>query len=263
MLELSKWLLEKIQNYFSDQENRSKVFNYIKSFYLYISSRKLIKNFIFYGLFVFLLFTSVLQLNIDFKYNLISGITYISNIVIESSMDLKRSLILDIHKKAIIEDNTNKVFMSDNFKIEKINHDGHSNFNAVRFQDTVYYNYNNYRLIGEYSWNKVAIDTDKCKNLLLLFKEEKTSCIIQTINNSNTTEWINGCFMIDVMIKEAMKYKKINNNTAILICGIKYQNFYYYVYMYIGENYSKMQEFQRNIFLNKIMPVFNVKKTIN
>ena len=61
--------------------------------------------------------------------------------------------------------------------------------------------------------------------------------------------------MIAAMIKEA----KTDKDTAILMCGIKYSPYKYFFFLYIGEDYSKMDEFKNNIFVDKIIPVFNFK----
>jgi hypothetical protein len=256
-----KYFEKRLIDYFSNEDNRSRIFLYIKTFFSYVVAKKLIKNTIFYGLFMFLLFTSVLQLNIDFKYIVKTGVSYVNNVV--GSMDLKTALVGEVNKKAIIEDDTNNVFMSDAFKIEKKNSGENHYFNALRLPASVHNNYNKCSLLTNYNWSPLVMDEDKCKNLLLMFKKESMHCIIQTINNNNTKKWINGCYMIDVMVQEAIKNNKINKDTSILICGIRYSHNDYYVYMYIGESYAKMQEFERNIFLDKIVPIYNIKQFIN
>jgi len=248
-------LIKTLKEYFSNPDNRQKVLNFIKMVYKYIRNKIPLQTTILYIVIISLMFVIIFRFNIDAGYIIKKAITAVHKKV--TSINKKTFLAGMINKKEVA-DTENKILLSDGFFIEPSYSDTELS-DAYRLSESVHIINNPRILDDEYVWiGELNVDKDKCKMLFNFFSDSKVNCITKTVDKKDTAIWINDCPMIKSITETALKYHIAKNENVLLLCGIQdSENFFY---LYIGENYNVMQEFKNTVFLEKIVPIFGIKK---
>ena len=249
-------IIKSVKEYFSNPDNRQKVLHCIKISYKYIRSKIPLQTTILYIIIIFLMFTIVLRFNINAGHIIRTGIGAINNKL--TSINIKRSLVGIINKKEIA-DLENKILLSDGFLIET---EYFTKFSVAHRLGASMHIINNPHIVNdEYGWIMLDVDKEKCKMLFTLFSDAEVNCTTKTLKKTDTTNWINDCPLIKPTTQIALKNSDINKyDSVLLLCGIKDSEVSSFFFLYVGENYSAMQEFKNTVFLEKILPIFKIQK---